>query len=426
MDASERLKRRRVVVTGMGAITPLAIGTGESWQALLRGQSGIGKITGFDTTGMRTRIAGEVSDFHIGDFADKRFEKRFDRFINFAVAAGRMALGDGALDISGSGGERTAVVIGNALGGFLTIEKNFGLVAEGRENRISPFFVPGMLPSMASGLMAICLGAKGPSIALNAACASGADAVGYGLRLIQNGEADRVLAGGTEASITPLMFHGYSSMKATSERNDEPDRASRPFERDRDGFVPSEGAGILLLEEMYSALKRNAEIYAEVIGYGSTCDAYHITAPDPEADGPARCMERALTDAGIQPSAVGCINAHGTATTLNDISETQAIKAVFKEYSKHIEITSNKSMIGHMIGGTGAVEAIFSVLSIRDGIIPPTINYDTPDPQCDLDYVPNHAREKEVGVILSNSFGFGGANASLIFSKFDERSVSFV
>ncbi len=422
MARSGRLKRRRVVVTGMGAITPLAIGTEESWRALLKGQSGIRRITGFDTSGMRTKIAGEVRDFHIADFADKRFEKRFDRFINFAVAASRMALGDGRIDISGPGGARTAVVVGNALGGFLTIEKNVGLIKEGRGNRISPFFVPGMLPSMASGLVAICLGAKGPSMSLNAACASGADALGYGYRLIQGGEADRVLAGGTEASISPLMFHGYTAMKATSARNDEPERASRPFDRDRDGFVPSEGAGVLLLEEMRAALKRNANIYAEVIGYGSSCDAYHITAPDPKADGPVRCIEKALSDAGIEPCAVDCINAHGTSTPLNDVAETQAVKTVFKERSGKTAITSNKSMIGHMIGATGAVEAIFSVLSIRDGIIPPTINFEASDPQCDLDYVPNHAREKDVKVILSNSFGFGGANASLIFEQFDAQS----
>ena len=417
-----RLKRRRVVVTGMGAITPLAIGTEESWRALLKGQSGIRRITGFDTSDMRTGIAGEVRNFHIADFAEKRFEKRFDRFINFAVAASRLALGGSRIDLSGPDGPRTAVVVGNALGGFLTIEKNFGLIKEGRGKRISPFFIPGMLPSMASGLVAICLGAKGPSMALNAACASGADAVGYGYRLIQNNEADRVLAGGTEASITPLMFYGYASMKATSARNDEPERASRPFDRDRDGFVPSEGAGVLLLEELHAAKKRNAEIYAEVIGYGSSCDAYHITAPDPEADGPVRCIQAALADAGIEPSAVDCINAHGTSTPLNDIAETQAVKTVFKEHSGKTAITSNKSMIGHMIGATGAVEAIFSVLSIRDGIIPPTINYEARDPQCDLDYVPNHARKKDVKIILSNSFGFGGANASLIFKQFDERS----
>lgn len=411
--------RARVVITGMGALTPLAIGTEESWRALLEGRSGIGPVTGFDTSDMRTRIAGEVKDFHIGDFEDKRFEKRYDRFINLAVAASRLALGDAKLDISANLAAGTAVVIGNALGGFLMLEKNFELVKEGKGNRISPFFVPGMLPSMASGLVAICLGTKGPNVAVNAACASGADAIGYGYRMIQNGEADRVLAGGTEASISPLMFFGYTSMKATSSRNDEPERASRPFDKDRDGFVPSEGAGMLLLEDLVSALKRKATIYGEIVGYGSSCDAFHITAPDPQGDGPVRCMQSALADASLQPAEVDCINAHGTSTPLNDIVETQAIKTVFQEHSHQLAVTANKSMTGHMIGATGAIEAIFSVLSIRDGMIPPTINHETPDPQCDLDYVPNRARKREVRVVLSNSFGFGGTNASLIFRQFN-------
>jgi 3-oxoacyl-[acyl-carrier-protein] synthase II len=419
-DSGEH-ERRRVVITGMGALTPLAIGTEESWRALLEGRSGIAGITGFDTSDMRTRIAGEVKNFTIGDFDDRRFEKRYDRFINLAVAASRLALSDAGLDLSGKGAEGTGVVIGNALGGLLMLEKNFQLIKEGRGNRVSPFFVPGMLPSMASGLVAICLGARGPNIALNAACASGADAIGCGCRMIQNGEAERVLAGGTEAAITPLMFHGYTSMKATSARNDDPERASRPFDKDRDGFVPSEGAGILILEEMYSALRRDARIYAEIAGYGASCDAFHITAPDPGGDGPVRCMKNALADAGLDPSEIDCINAHGTSTPLNDVVETQAIKTVFREHSKKVAITANKSMIGHMIGATGAIEAIFSILSIRDGMIPPTVNHETPDPQCDLDYVPNRARKGDMRHILSNSFGFGGTNASLIFSRFSRE-----
>lgn len=412
-------KKRRVVVTGLGAITPLAIGVEESWHFLLEGRSGITKINDFDTTNMRTKIAGQIKNFNPGDFMDRRFEKRFDRSINLAVASSIMAVKDSGLILSEETSNKTAVVIGNSLGGIALLEKNINKINKSKNSRISSYLVPGTLPSMISGLVAICISAKGPNFAINAACASGAHAIGEGFRLLQRGECDRAVVGGSEAAITRIMFLGYDSMKATSKRNDEPEKASRPFDKNRDGFVPAEGSGILILEDLSSAIKRNAKIYAEIIGYGSSCDAFHVTAPDPEADGPAKSMLNALSDAGLSPCQIDCINAHGTSTELNDISETKAIKRVFDKESKRVPVTSNKSMTGHMIGATGAVESIFSILSIRDGIIPATINYDTPDPQCDLDYVPNSARKMDVGCILSNSFGFGGNNASLIFKKFE-------
>jgi 3-oxoacyl-[acyl-carrier-protein] synthase II len=408
----------RVVVTGMGALTPLGIGVEESWRALCRGESGIRSVTGFDASNLRTQVAGQVRDFRPDAFMDKRYETRFDRFVTLALAASRMAVWDSKLEITPQIAGRIAVVVGNSLGGMIRLEESFQLVAQGRERRLSPFFVPGMLPSMASSLVAIELGVRGPSLALNAACASGSDAIGYGLRLIQSGEAKAVLAGGTEASITHVMFAGYHSMKATTARNDPPERASRPFDRTRDGFVPAEGAGMIVLEEMRAALDRGARIYGEIAGYGSTCDAYHITGPEPGGAGAIACMRRALADANLSPSAVQYVNAHGTSTPLNDMVETKAIKAVFQDHSRHLMVSSTKSMVGHSVGAAGAIEAIFSLCAVRDGVVPPTINYETPDPECDLDYVPNSARKARVDVVLSNSFGFGGSNASLVFRRF--------
>ena len=410
--------KKRVVVTGLGAITPLGVGVETSWQSLCQEKSGIGPITRFDATGFRTRIAGEVKDFNPLDFMDRKLIRRGDRFIHFALAASRMAVADSKLTINSGNSERVGVSLGTALGGIERLEKNHQLLLQGACCRISPFFIPGFLANMASGHISIQSGAKGPNICPVAACASGTQAIGDAFRIIQRGEADAMIAGGAEANISPLMFAGLDAMRATSARNEEPEKASRPFDRDRDGFVVGEGSGIAILEELEFALNRGARIYAEVLGYGFNSDAYHIVAPDPDGKGAAICMRMALLNAGISGDKLNYINAHGTSTLLNDLSETRAIKSVFQEHASNIPISSNKSMIGHLWGAAGAVEAIFCILTVTRGIIPPTINYDTPDPECDLDYVPNVAREAKVRVALSNSFGFGGVNATLIFSQF--------
>lgn len=410
--------KRRVVVTGLGAITPLGIGVEASWQSLCQGKSGIGVVTRFDVTGFRTRIAGEVKDFNPLDFMDGKLIRRGDRFIHFALAASRMAVQDSMLTINPSNSERVGVSLGTALGGIESLGKNQQLLLQGARRQISPFFIPGFLANMAPGYIAIQFGAKGPNICPVAACASGTHAIGDAFRIIQRGEADAVIAGGTEAGISPLMFAGLDAMRVTSARNEEPEKASRPFDRHRDGFVTGEGSGIVILEELEFALNRGARIYAEVLGYGFNSDAYHIVAPDPDGKGAASCMKMAVSDAGISGDEIDYINAHGTSTLLNDLSETRAIKSVFQGHANNIPISANKSMMGHLWGAAGAVEAIFCILTITQGIIPPTINYETPDPECDLDYVPNVAREAKVRVALSNSFGFGGTNATLIFSQF--------
>jgi len=410
--------KRRVVVTGLGAITPLGIGVETSWQSLCQGKSGIGPVTRFDATGFRTRIAGEVKDFNPLDFMDRKLLRRGDRFIHFALAASRMAVEDSMLTINSSNSERVGVSLGTAVGGIESLEENHQLLLQGACCRISPFFIPGFLANMASGYISIQFGAKGPNICPVAACTSGTHAIGDAFRIIQRGEADAMIAGGAEANISPLMFAGLDAMRVTSARNEEPEKASRPFDRDRDGFVVGEGSGIAILEELEFALNRGARIYAEVLGYGFNSDAYHIVAPDPDGKGAAICMRMALLNAGISDDKLNYINAHGTSTLLNDLSETRAIKCVFQGHASNIPISSNKSMIGHLWGAAGAVEAIFCILTVTRGIIPPTINYDTPDPECDLDYVPNVARKAKVRVALSNSFGFGGVNATLIFSQF--------
>jgi len=410
--------KRRVVVTGLGAITPLGIGVETSWQSLCQGKSGIGPVTRFDATGFRTRIAGEVKGFNPLDFMDRKLIRRGDRFIHFALAASRMAVEDSMLTINSSNSERVGVSLGTAVGGIESLEENHQLLLQGACCRISPFFIPGFLANMASGYISIQFGAKGPNICPVAACTSGTHAIGDAFRIIQRGEADAMIAGGAEANISPLMFAGLDAMRVTSARNEEPEKASRPFDRDRDGFVVGEGSGIAILEELEFALNRGARIYAEVLGYGFNSDAYHIVAPDPDGKGAAICMRMALLNAGISDDKLNYINAHGTSTLLNDLSETRAIKCVFQEHASNIPISSNKSMIGHLWGAAGAVEAIFCILTVTRGIIPPTINYDTPDPECDLDYVPNVARKAKVRVALSNSFGFGGVNATLIFSQF--------
>jgi 3-oxoacyl-[acyl-carrier-protein] synthase II len=410
--------KRRVVITGLGEVTPLGVGVEESWQALCQGKSGVGVVTGFDASDFRTRIAGEVKGFNPLDFIDRKLARRGDRFIHFALAATRMAVEDSRLKINAGNSERVGVSVGTAMGGIESIEKNHQLLLEGARQQISPFFVPGFLCNMAAGQIAIEFGARGANMCSVTACASGTHAIGDAFRVIQWGEVDAMIAGGAEAAIRPLVFAGLDPVRVMSTRNEEPEKASRPFDKERDGFVIGDGAGIVILEELEFAQNRGARIYGEVLGYGLNSDAYHITAPDPEGIGAASCMRMALDDAGISTSQVDYINAHGTSTVLNDLSETRAIKNVFGERSYKIPVSSNKSMIGHMWAGAGAVEAISCLLTINEGIIPPTINYETPDPECDLDYVPNVARKAKVKIALSNSFGFGSTNGSLIFGKF--------
>lgn len=409
--------KRRVVVTGLGAVTPLGIGVEASWRSLCEGRSGIGPVTRFDASGFRTRIAGEVSGFNPEDFLPKKLVRRSDRFIHFALAAARMAVEDSGLAISGTNAERVGVSVGTAMGGVGSLEQNERLLLTGAQHQISPFFIPSFICNMATGQVAIEFGARGPNMCSVTACASGTHAIGDAYQVIQRGEAEAMIAGGAEAAISPIVFAGLDVLKVMSARNDDPQGASRPFDRDRDGFVISEGAGVVILEELDFARDRGARIYAEVLGYGHNSDAYHITAPDPEGQGAAACMKMALADAGIGPERVDYINAHGTSTVLNDISETKAIKSVFEGHSR-IPVSSNKSMTGHLWGGSGGVEAIFSILAITRSIIPPTINYTTPDPECDLDYVPNTARQARVKVALSNSFGFGSTNGTLILGEF--------
>ena len=411
---------RRVVVTGLGLVTPVGIGVEETWEAICAGKSGIGEITRFDASGYDSRIAGEVKGFNPEDFISKKQIKRMDLFIQYALAAARMAMEMAQLKIDEELAPRAGVIIGCGLGGLPYIEHYHKILLERGPNRISPFFVPMIITNMAAGFISIEYGLKGPNISTTTACAAGAHAVGEGFRYIKMGLADVMVVGGTEATIAPLCIAGFCAMKALSTRNDEPEKASRPFDKERDGFVVGEGAGILVLEELNHALKRGAKIYAELIGYGATSDAYHITAPPPEGEGAVLCMENALKDAGIVPEEVDYINAHGTSTPLNDVSETKAIKAVFKEHAYKLAISSTKSMTGHLLGGAGGVEAVFTVLSLHTGIIPPTINYENPDPECDLDYVPNKARKANPKIAMSNSFGFGGTNAVLLFKKYQE------
>lgn len=410
--------KRRVVVTGMGMVTPLGVGTEASWRALCQGKSGVEPVTHFDASQFRTRIAGEVKGFDPHDFIDRKLARRGDRFIHFALAAARMALEDSKLKITSANDERVGVSVGTAMGGIESIERNHELLIKGKRQQISPFFVPSFLCNMATGQVAIEFGAKGANMCTVTACASGTHAIGDAAIVIQRGEVDAMIAGGTEAAIRPLVFAGLDPLKVMSARNDEPEKASRPFDKERDGFVIGEGAGMVILEELESAQKRGARIYGEVLGYGLNSDAYHITAPDPEGAGAASCMRLALEDAAISPDQVDYINAHGTSTVLNDLSETRAIKSVFGERSHKIPISANKSMMGHMWAGAGVVEAIACLLTITEGIIPPTINYETPDPECDLDYVPNEVRRAEVKIVLSNSFGFGSTNGCLILGKF--------
>jgi 3-oxoacyl-[acyl-carrier-protein] synthase II len=411
--------KRRVVVTGLGMVTPLGTGVEENWDALCAGKSGISPITRFDASPFASQIAGEVKDFRPEDFLDKQQIRRFDIFIHFGLASARMAMEDSGLKIDSTNSHRIGCITGSGLGGLTMIEDFHKILLEKGPKRISPFFIPGIIANMLPGQIAIEFGARGPNTSIETACAASCHSVGEAFRLIREGYVDAMVTGGAEAVITPLALGGFCSMRALSTRNDEPEKASRPFERDRDGFIIVEGGGILILEEMNQALERGTDIYAEVVGYGMSSDAHHISAPDPEGKGAVSCMSMAIETAGLKPEDVDYINAHGTSTQLNDLSETRALKALFGEHAYNLAISSTKSMTGHLLGGTGGIEAIYSVLTIRRGVIPPTINYENPDPECDLDYVPNKARKANVRTAMSNSFGFGGTNGSLLFKAFE-------
>jgi 3-oxoacyl-[acyl-carrier-protein] synthase II len=411
--------KKRVVVTGMGAITPLGVGVDAFWQGLLAGRSGIDLVTRIDVSELPTKVAGEVKDFHPEDFIDHKEAKRMDRFTQFAVAGAKMALENAGLDPESLAKDRVGVVLGSGIGGMETLLEQIEVKREKGAGRVSPFFVPMMITNMAAGQVAITFGLTGPNLTVVTACASGTNAVGEAFRMIQNGTADLMITGGTEAAITSMAFAGFCSMKAMSKVSDEPTKASRPFDKNRDGFVMGEGAGILLLESLESAQRRQAKIYAEILGYGSTADAYHITAPAPGGVGAAKAMAIALEDAGLRPEEIDYINAHGTSTDLNDKYETMAIKEVFREHAGKLAISSTKSMTGHLLGAAGGIEAIATVLAIYHDIVPPTINYEEPDPDCDLDYVPNTKRPMPVRYALSNSLGFGGHNATILCGKYE-------
>ncbi|VAX33330.1 3-oxoacyl-[acyl-carrier-protein] synthase, KASII [hydrothermal vent metagenome] len=411
---------RRVVVTGLGLITPLGIGAEENWTAMLEGRSGIGTITSFDSSPLPVHIAGEVKGFDPADYIEKKEIKKMDRFIHFAIAASQMAMDDSGLSITEANAERVGVVVGSGIGGLPAIEHYHQALLEKGYKRVTPFFIPMLIINLAAGRVSMRFGAKGPNSAVCTACATGTHAIGDAFRIVQRGEADAMIAGGTEAVIAPLGMVGFAVMKALSRRNDEPDKASRPFDRDRDGFVMGEGAGIVILESLESAINRGAKIYAEVVGYGMTGDAYHITSPAPGGEGAVRCMTVTLKDAGVLPDEVDYINAHGTSTKFNDEVETEAIKTVFGKHAYEMVVSSTKSMTGHLLGAAGGVEAAVSALSVFNNIVPPTINLENPDPQCDLDYVTHTYRERTVNYALSNSFGFGGTNACLLFKKFEE------
>ncbi|TES90891.1 MAG: beta-ketoacyl-[acyl-carrier-protein] synthase II [Desulfobacteraceae bacterium] len=412
---------RRVVITGLGLVTPLGIGVEETWTALCEGKSGIGEITRFDASGFDTKIAGEVKDFHPEDFLPKKEAKRIQSFIAYAVAASRMALEDSGLKIDKTNENRIGVLTGCGLGGLQMLEQTAAILKKKGPKRVSPFFIPMMIGNMAPGMISIYLGAKGPNASIATACAAGTHAIGDAFKIIKRGGADAMVTGGVESVITPTCIAGFNAMRALSVRNHEPEKASRPFDRDRDGFVVGEGCGILILETLEAALKRSARIYAEVCGYGMSGDGFHMAAPAPDGEGAARCMAAAIDDAGISYNAIDYINAHGTSTQLNDVYETKAIKSVFKEKALSMAVSSTKSMTGHLLGGAGGIETVFTALTVFEGIIPPTINLDNPDQDCDLDYVPNTARKTDVNTAMTNSFGFGGTNAALILSKYKDQ-----
>ena len=408
---------RRVVVTGLGITSPLGTGLEKNWDAVTNGRSGIGPITRFDAAEFPVRFAGEVRDFPEEEYIDKKEGRKMDLFIHYALGAAVMALADSGLVINDENAERVGVVVGSGMGGLPAIERYHEALTNGGYRKISPFFIPMSIINLAAGQISIKCGAKGPNIAPVSACATGTHAIGDAYRIIQRGDADAAISGGTESTICPLGIGGFSVMKALSSRNDDPQAASRPFDKNRDGFVMGEGAGIVILEEYESAKRRGAKIYAEIAGYGLTGDAYHLTAPSPGGEGAARCMKMALDTAGVNPEEVDYINAHGTSTPFNDLYETMAIKSVFGDHAKRLMVSSTKSMTGHLLGAAGGVEAIFSLLAISRGVVPPTINYTEPDPECDLDYVPNQARQVDVKIAISNSLGFGGTNGTVLFRK---------
>ena len=406
------------MITGLGAVTPIGNTAEEFWSGLVQGRSGIGPITRFDASAYPTRIAGEVRGFDALAYIDKKDDRKFDPFLKYAVACALMAVEDAGLDLERVDKNRFGVLVGSGIGGISTLlESHDVLIAKGPD-RVSPFFVPMLIINMASGIISMRLGARGPNSSVVTACATGNHAIGDAMKIIERGDADVMVAGGAEAIIVPLTIAGFCQMKAMSTRNDEPTRASRPFDADRDGFVCGEGGGLLLIESLDHARRRDARIYAELCGYAMTGDAYHMTAPDPEGDGAARAMAGALRDGEVEASEVGYINAHGTSTPYNDKFETMAIKRVFGEHAYKLAVSSTKSMTGHLIGAAGGIEAIAAALAIHHGVLPPTINYEKPDPECDLDYVPNQARKQDVEVALTNAFGFGGTNATLALRKF--------
>ena len=408
--------KRRVVVTGIGAVTPLGNTIEETWEGIKAGKSGIGVLTRVDKQKFNAKVAAEVKDFDIEQFVDKKEARRMDRFTQYAVAAAMMAHKDSGLAITDANAERVGVWIGSGIGGMETYEQQFNTFLERGPRRVSPFFIPMLIPDMASGQVSIYLNAKGPNSCSVTACASGTNSIGDAFKVIERGDADVMITGGTEAPIVNMAIAGFTASTALT-TNDDPATASRPFDVNRDGFVIGEGAGILILEEYEHAIKRGAKIYGEIVGYGATGDAHHITAPAPEGEGAARAMQMALSTANVEPEQVGYINAHGTSTPYNDLFETQAVKAVFGEHAYHLAMSSTKSMTGHLLGAAGGIEAIFTVLALKEGILPPTMNLQTPDPECDLDYVPNKARIHQVEYALSNSLGFGGHNACLLFKR---------
>jgi len=412
---------RRVVVTGVGLISPLGIGNAENWTALVEGRSGIGPITRFDASAFSSRIAGEVKGFEPARYIEKKEIKKMDFFIHYAMAAAQFAMEDSGLPVTDANRTRIAVVVGSGIGGLPVIEETMRRFVEskGSPRVISPFFITALIVNEAAGNISIKYGLQGPNLATVTACTTGAHAVGEAYRMIQHGQADAAIAGGTESVITPLAVGGFAVMRALSSRNDEPQRASRPWDRDRDGFIISEGAGLLILEEMEAAKKRGARIYAELVGYGMSGDAYHIAAPSEDGDGPARVMVNTLADAGVPADQVDYINAHGTSTPLGDKAETIAIKKVFGDHARKLAVSSTKSMTGHLLGAAGGLESAICALAVHNGVLPPTINYENPDPECDLDYVPNEARSKKIRYALNNSFGFGGTNGSLLFKTLD-------
>lgn len=411
--------KKRVVITGLGCVTPVGTGKDDFWVNIKSGVSGIDKITRFDYTNYQTQIAGEVKDFTPEDYISKKELKKMDRFTQFAMVASKLAVADSELDLNNIDGNRMGTVIGTGIGGVETIEAQHKNLLEKGNRRVSPFFIPMMIGNMAAGQVAIEFGAKGPSTNICTACASGTNSVGDAFKIIQRGDADIMIAGGTEAAVAEFAVAGFCNMKAMSTNNDNPQKASRPFDKDRDGFVMGEGCGILILEELESAIKRNAKIYAEIVGYGMTSDAYHITTPAENGEGAARAMQVAINDAGIEPAQIDYINAHGTSTYYNDLYETMAIKSVFGENAKNVSISSTKSMTGHLLGASGAIEAIVCALAIKDNFVPPTINLENPGEGMDLDYTPNKGKERTINYALSNSLGFGGHNATIVLKKYE-------